>query len=307
MTDLSLKNRILALVAFTVSALFLSVLSALYFTLVLFVCLGIVIFFADKLLNNKKIKERTAFAFFVSASCFQTFYQIFNRVHDNNKQLMTAAAISFFLAAVFAATDIKNLPYCIFAAPLICLLDIRIAGAYCILLLTLSIVKIKLSPEQNKSDKKKNSKNKKNTSKQSDIDPFTATIVSIIVSLGCLAFCLYTVFQNKDRTTETLDYLLRYFKNTLGFSILIIYFIIKLMRSNVKAKVAVIIGIILHITAIPLYLINYGWSFVSLFMISTALFLGLVCLENNDIVDSIKDDYNNHKYLFFVEFLCLLQ
>lgn len=304
MTDLSLKNRIFALVAFTFSALILSFRSALYFTLVLFVCLGTVLFFADKLLDNKKIKERTAFAFFVSAACYQTFYQIFNRVHDNNKQLMAAAAIAFFLAAVFAATDIKKLPYCILAAPLICFLDTRIAGAYCILLLTLSIVKIRLVPERNKSVKKKNSKN---SSKKSDLNQFTVTIVSIIVSLGCLAFCLYTVFQNENRTTETLDYLLRYFKNTLGFSILIVYFTIKLMRSNVKAKVAVIIGIILHIAATPLYLINYGWSFASLFIISTALFLGLVCLENNYIVDSIKDDCRNHRYLFLVELLCLLQ
>lgn len=305
MTDLSLKNRILALVAFTVSALFLSVLSALYFTLVLFVCLGIVIFFADKLLNNQKIKERTAFAFFVSASCFQTFYQIFNRVHDNNKQLMAAAAISFFLAAVFAATDIKKLPYCIFAAPLICLLDIRIAGAYCLLLFAFSITTIKFLPKQNKSKKKKNNKNI--TTQQLDINPLTATTASIFVSLGCLVFCLYTVFQNENRLTETLDYLLRYFKGTLGFLVLIVYLITKLMRSDSKAKANIIIGVFLHIAIIPFYAINYGWAFASLFVISTALFLGLICLESNSIVDSIKEDYRNHKYIFFVELLCLLQ
>lgn len=304
MTDLSLKNRILALVVFAFSALILSVRSALYFTMVLFLCLGLVLFFADKLIDNQKVKARTAFAFFVSAACYQTFYQIFNRVHDNNKQLMTASAIAFFLAAVFAATDIKKLPYCILAAPLICFLDTRIAGAYCILLFTLSIVKIRLVPKQNKSGKKKNSKN---NSQKSEPNQVTVIIVSIIVSLGCLSFCLYTVFQNENRTTETLDYLLRYFKNTLGFSILIVYFIIKLMRSNVKAKVAVIIGIILHIAAAYLYWINYGWSFASLFIISTALFLGLICLESSDIIDSIKEDYHKHKYIFFVEFLLLLQ
>lgn len=304
MTDLSFKNRIIALVSFAFAAVVLTLRSALTFSFVFWMCIGLVLFFADKLIDNKKIKERTAFAFFVSAACYQTFYQIFSRVHDNNKQLMTASAIAFFLATVFAATDIKKLPYCILAAPLICFLDIRIAGAYCIWLFAFSIVKIILIPKQNKSGKKKNSKN---NSQKSEPNQVIVIIASIIVSLGCLSFCLYTVFQNENRTTETLDYLLRHFKNTLGFSILIVYFIIKLMRSNIKVKVAVVIGIILHIAAASLYWINYGWSFASLFIISTALFLGLICLENNDIVDSIKGDFRNHRYLFFAELLCLLQ
>lgn len=305
MTDLSLKHRIFAIIAFSFSALVLSYRSYLIFTLIFFVCIGVVLFFADRLINREKIKERTAFAFFVSASCFQTFYQIFNRVHDNNKQLIAGTAISLFLAAVFAATDIKKLPYCIFAAPLICLLDIRIAGAYCLLLFAFSITTIKFLPKQNKSKKKKNNKNI--TTQQSDINPLTATTASIFVSLGCLVFCLYAVFQNENRSTESLDYLFKYFKNTLGFLVLIVYLITKLMRSDSKAKANIIIGVFLHVAITPFYMINYGWAFMSLFIISMTLFLGLVCLENNNIIESIKNDYRNHRYLFLVGLLCLLQ
>lgn len=301
MTDLSLRHRIFAIIAFSFSALVLSYRSYLIFTLIFFVCIGVVLFFADRLINREKIKERTAFAFFVSAACYQTFYQIFNRVHENNKQLITAAALALFLAAVLAATDQKKLPYCILAAPLICILDIRIAGAYCLLLFAFSITTIKFLPKQNKSTKKKNN------NQQPDINPLTATTASIFVSLGCLVFCLYAVFQNENRSTESLDYLFKYFKNTLGFLVLIVYFITKLMRSDSKAKVNIIIGVFLHVAIIPFYTINYGWTFASLFVISTALFLGLICLESNSIVDSIKEDYRNHKYIFFVELLCLLQ
>ncbi|MBR0348557.1 MAG: hypothetical protein IIX16_02860 [Clostridia bacterium] len=301
MTDLSLRHRIFAIIAFSFSALVLSYRSYLLFTLIFFACIGLVLFFADRLVNSEKIKERTAFVFFVSAACYQTFYQIFNRVHENNKQLITAAALALFLAAVLAATDQKKLPYCIIAALTISFLDTGIGAAFCILLLSFSIVKLKLLPKGNKS-KKSPTKNK-----STNPDTFSVLVGSIMVSLCCLAYSVYQAIKNTAITSEQLDYIFTYFKNTLGFSVVIVYFVIKIMRSNIKAKSFIIAGIVLHIALIPLYWFNYGWAFTSLFIISMTLFLGLVCLENNNIIDSIKNDYRNHRYLFLVGLLCLLQ
>ena len=117
---------------------------------------------AIKILNSEKIKERTAFAFFVFAVCYQTFFQFFNRTHENTIQLMIASALALFLAGVFAATSVKNLPYSILVAIIICFLDIRLASAYSFFLLTFSIVKLQLEIKGNKfrksSQKKKNNK-----------------------------------------------------------------------------------------------------------------------------------------------------
>lgn len=313
MTDISVKNRIIAILSFTFAAVILSVRSALTFTLVFFVCLFPVLFFADKILNSEKIKERTAFAFFVFAVCYQTFFQFFNRTHENNAQLMVASALALFLAGAFAATDIKTLPYSILVALLICFLDVRIASAYCLLLLTFSIVKFQLEIKGNKfrknTGKKKNNKKKKNgkTKEKEEFDPFFTVIISIIVCAACLVYCINAVFKNELRITESIDYLLTQFKNTIGFFILIFYLFIKLLRSEIKAKISIVIGFVLNIVPIPLYFINYGWCAFSLFLISTALFLVLVCFENGDIIDSIKESFYKHKYIFFVEILLLLQ
>lgn len=313
MTDISVKNRIIAILSFTFAAVILSVRNALTFTLVFFVCLFPVLFFADKILNSEKIKERTAFAFFVFAVCYQTFFQFFNRTHENTMQLMIASALALFLAGVFAATSVKNLPYSILVAIIICFLDIRLASAYSLFLLTFSIVKLQLEIKGNKfrksSQKKKNNKKKKNdkAKEKEELDPFFIVIISIIVSAACLVYCINAVFKNELRITESIDYLLTQFKNTVGFSILILYLLIKLLRSEIKAKTSIIIGLILNIVPIPLYFINYGWSTFSLFLVSTALFLVLVCFENGDIIDSVKDGFHKHKYIFFVEILLLLQ
>lgn len=314
MTDISVKNRIIVILSFTFAAVILSVRSALTFTLVFFVCLFPVLFFADKILNSEKIKERTAFAFFVFAVCYQTFFQFFNRTHENNTQLMIAVATALFLAGIFAATDIKTLPYSILVAVINCFLDVRIASAYCILLLAFSIVKFQLEIKGNKfrkssPKKKKNNKKKKNdkTKEKEEFDPFFTVIISIIVCAVCLIYCINAVFKNELRITESIDYLLTQFKNTVGFSILILYLFIKLLRSGIKAKTGIVIGFVLNIAPIPLYFINYGWCAFSLFLISTALFLFLVCFENGDIIDSVKDSFYKHKYIFFVEILLLLQ
>lgn len=313
MTDISLKNRIITILSFTFAAVILSVRNALTFTLVFFVCLFPVLFFADKILNSEKIKERTAFAFFVFAVCYQTFFQFFNRTHENTMQLMIASALALFLAGVFAATSVKNLPYSILVAIIICFLDIRLASAYSFFLLTFSIVKLQLEIKGNKfrksSQKKKNNKKKKNdkAKEKEALDPFFTVIISIIVSAACLVYCINAVFKNELRITESIDYLLTQFKNTVGFSILILYLLIKLLRSEIKAKTSIIIGLVLNIVPIPLYFINYGWCTFSLFLVSTALFLVLVCFENGDIIDSVKDSFHKHKYIFFVEILLLLQ
>ena len=312
MTDIKVKHRIIALVSYAFVALILTVRSALPFTFVFFGFMGLVVFFAEKFINSEKIKERTLFAFFVFAACYQTFYQLFNRTHDNGKQIMIAVGLAVFLISVFAATDIKKLPLSIVSAPLLCFLDARIATAYCLLLISFSVIKFRLHISGNKFAKKRNKKKQgnKNTDKakeQKAFDPVTVILFSILISAICLIFCIVYVFINNVHTIEKTDYLVTQFKNTFGFIVFIGYLLIKLLKSKLRIKVGIIVSLILNIVATVLFTINYGWAFFSLFLITAIMLLGLICLESEDIVNDIKKDFTEHKYVFLVMLLCLLQ
>ena len=159
-----------------------------------------------------------------------------------------------------------------------------------------------------KQSKKKNSKKKSKDAKaENTVDPFFVVIISIIVSIVCLGFCVYAVLKNEVLMKENFSYVLQIFKNFFGFSIFIIYLFIKLLKSSIKAKAAIIAGFILNLAPVYLYFINYGWCFVSLFLVSTALFLTLVCLESEDVIESFREDYHSKKYIFFTGLLLLLQ
>lgn len=309
MTDISLKNRIIALVSFALAAIILSLRSALPFTLVFFVFTGIALFFADRIINSEKIKERTAVAFLVFAACYQTFYQCFNRVHANNRQLMTAAAVTVFLAAVFALTDSKKLPYSIFSAPLLCLLDTKVALTYCLLLLSFSVTKLELTIRTDKRTKKnkKNKKTQKDDQKTGEPDTKKVILLSILASAVCLAFCIYSVFKNSIRSTESLDYLFTQFKNVTGFIIFIIYLLIKLIKSDLRVNALATVGVFLNISAAIFFALNYGWTFLSLFSVSATIFLGLICMESENVIAEIQTDYSNHRYLFIIVILCMLR
>lgn len=296
-------------------SLILTVRSAIPTHFIFYICMGIVLFFSDKIINSEKIKERTAVAFFVFAACYQTFYQLFCRSYENNKQPLVASALALFLVTVFAATDIKKLPLSILATIAVCFLDLRVAAPCCLFLLAYSIVKIQLKAYENpftkKSGKNKKQKNKKsatnNKNKILDFEPFTVSIFSIIVSVIGLLISIISVIKNEYRLVESVDYAFAQFKNFLGFTILIIFLFVKLMRSEIKSKTGIIAGCILNLAPIPLYFSNYGWCLFSIFFISTILFLGMLCLETESIVNSIKDDLRNHRLLFFTELLLLLQ
>lgn len=308
MTDLNVKNRIISLSSFVLVSVLLSIRNINYFTLVLFGCLGLVIFFADKILDNSKITERTLSAFFVFAVCYQTFFQIFNGVHNNLKQLLVSAALAVFLAAVFAATDTKKFPYAVFSAPLICLLDVRVASAYCTLLLSLSIV-LYLFESRNTNNKhsKKSTKSKKKQNDRMEFEPKTVTLISIVTSIAGLTFCVYSAFKNEAPVVENINFLFSQCKNTLSLIILIVYLLIKLIRSNQVVTVQIVAGLVIHIIAMIFFTATYGWTIFSLFLLSTVMFLGLMCLESEETVNEIKSDYHNHRFLFLVGMLCLLQ
>ncbi len=300
MKDISTKNRIIALTAFLFAALILTVRSAWPFTFVFFGSIGLMLLFADKIINSEKIKNRTIFAFCVFGACYQTFYQIFNRVHEIDKQAVEIIAIAVFFAAVLALTDRNKLIFPILAAPLLCFLDIRIAICYIILLLSFTVVLFAINSSANSKKTKPASKSK------SPITTKNLLILSFVISIVCLGVCIYLAFQSQSRRPERIEHLFFYFKNTLGFLVAAVYLFLKVFRLDFKARTGVLIGIVLHIATMILLAVTFGWTIFSLSCVSLVFFLLLSCLESADITQAIKTDYHNNKYLFYSGFLLML-
>ncbi len=296
MKNISTKNRIITLSTFLFATLILTVRSAKPITFVLFGAIGLALFFADKIISSNKIQNRTVFAFCIFGACYQTFFQVFNRTHEIGKQIVVALAIFLFLVAVLALTDKRKLVFSTLAAPLLCLLDIRIAISYAVLLLSFSFVVF----GSDKTESQKSSKSK------ARIDKRKLPVLSAVLSVFCIGVGVYISLKTQGQDLERIDYLFLHFKNISGFIVAAIYLAVKIFRHSFKAKSGVLLGIVLTALIMIFLTVTYGWTIFSLCWISLNLFLLLCCLESADITQAIKTDYHNNKYLFYTGILLML-
>lgn len=301
MTDINIKNRILSILGFAVFSVVLTLQKAYPLLLVFFAFSGIVIFFADKILDGEKIKNKTATAFLVFFLSFQTFYQLFYREHETVRQILACAGTAVFLAAVFTLTDSRKMLYSIIAAPLLCVLNVQIAVYYSVILLSFSAVKLKMLT--NVKDKKSKNKSKK---KESLLSSKNLLFASLATGIAVFGICLYLNLTKTTRPPENISYLFSYFKNTLGFLILSVYLVIKLFKNKFNAKPVIAVGLLINLIATVCLTADSGWINFSLGWIALNIFLVLCCAESEEITDSVKKDFYNHKYLFFAAILLML-
>lgn len=294
MTDINLKTRIAATVAYIITASALTLQYRQPFAVVYFILVGLVIALADRILLGKSIHNRTATAFAVSAFCHQTFFQIFYKTHGNTEQILTAVAIALFLSGVFTLTDEKKLPLSVAAVPLLFLTNTKLAFGYSILLFTVSFVKLQ------QTEKKQKGKSPKANSIRNLL------IVSAVISVLCFAFCIYAASKDTHRIIEAYDYFLVHFKNIPFVLIASVYLLVRLLKSNIEAKAGIVAGFSLTLIASVVFYFVYGWTMVSLFCVTNVLFLSLMCLGNDETINLIKSNFIRHKYIFSAVIICML-
>lgn len=312
MTDLSLKNKIIAIASYLCTAVVLTYQKNYIFSMIYFVCVGLVLFFADKLFDSEKVKEKTLCAFLLTSVAYQTLSQIYFSTHERNKQLMVAAAAAIFVAIIFAMTDKTKLSYTIIAAPVLCLLDLKIALCYSSIVIAWSVTNILRGERHDKKVSNKKSKKNKSDKKSavlSSVEPRTILISTALVSIICFAVCIYFSAKKETAVIEKYDYILQQFKNTIGFVIALVYLLIKALKLNTRpaVRISIVAGILLCIVPVTFFVKVYGWASVSLSLICSIAYLGLICFENEQIIQSIKDDYSKNKYLFWVLLLLMLR
>lgn len=296
-SSLSKKNRIIIVVAYLILSMIISSRKQHYFSLIYFAAVGIVDFLSYKFLKEDLFNEKPLAVAFFAAISHNTMYELFYTTHGNLEQLMTAFAIAIFFAGIFAATDTARLPYCIFAVPVLCFLNLRIAICYSVLLLSISLVYLQVTKYSSKTKKKKDEKFSKKS----------IAIISIAICITSLAICIYLALKPTNQIKENFTYYLTNYKNNLAVAVVSVYLLIKLIKRDFELKVSMLIGLLIQIAVAIFATVFLAFSALSLSLLCIAALLAFCCLQSNGIVEEIKTDYQNNKYLFWVLIICLLQ
>lgn len=298
MTDLNKKEQIIGILSYICCAVILTAQNLHAFSLVYFCAMASVLFFADKIFEKDIIKNKTLTAFFIVICGYTATFKIFDSEHINHKQLFSAIAVAIFFACLFAMTDLQKIPYCIISAPILCLLDIRIASCYATLLLCWSLVTLQLGKYQKKDF------NKKEKNKFSAIETIS---ISAVVGFVCLGVCIYLMFRTGSFTKQSFGYFMETSKNTAALIIISIYLARYLFSSNFNAKAYVVISLVLLTAVTTLTTLFFGWVTFALFCLCVPLFLSLFCIQESTIIESIKTDYEKNKFIFWVIIFCAIQ
>ncbi|MBR6531322.1 MAG: hypothetical protein IKT61_02350 [Clostridia bacterium] len=288
MTDLNKKERLIAILCYLAFSAVLTFQRHYLLALVYFACVGVVILFADKLIQHDALSSKTLCAFFITAVGYQTTFEIFFADHESFNQILSAVAVAVFFAGIFALTDEKMLPWCIGAIPLLCVLNIKLAIGLSVLMLCLSIVRLKHFANLKSRDR-------------------TLLVTSVVVSiLGVAIGVILTVISDKY-FLEGYNYLLQRFKNPVFLLAVTVYLTVKLLRSKFQAKRNFFICLAVIIASTVFTTLTLGWSSFALFCFIAPVFVGLLCLRDKKIVKQIKADYEKHKFIFWTTLVCILQ
>lgn len=296
MTDLNNKEKIIAIVSYLAYSVILTFQRYFPFSVVYFAAIAVTIVLADKIFAKDSIKYKTLSAFLITAVGYPTMFEIFFSVHNDLKYILTAIAAALFFACIFAFTDKKKFLLCITGAPVICCLNVKIAICYSVFLLCMSVTE--LYPTADSAISKKKSKKS---------SPDKLAIISAVISLICIGVCGFLILNDNGYIRENFDYLLLKFKNPLALLIISAYLVYRLFRSDCNRKQPIIICLVLFAASAVFATAFLGWTVFALMCTCVPLFLGLICIKDVAVINSVKSDYANNKFLFWTIIVCALQ
>ncbi len=282
MTDLSNKNKIITALAFVCYSAVLVFCNYYAFSAVYFIAVGAVIALACLTLADCDIKNKTVAAFLLTAIGYEAFFAAFHTSHTSDRRLLTAIAVFVFFSGAFLLTHKKLFPLSIAAAPVLCILNLKIAACYCAVLVCHGIVDACLS------------KSKK-------------TAAAIIIGTVCLAVCAVLALTGSGIVKENINFLLSRFKNLPAVIAAAVYLAVRVFRSNKALIKPLTVSLIILTAATVFFCITLGWTAFAIMLFTTALFLGLCCVRDKNTLSAVISDYGAHRYLFVFVAVCLLQ
>ena len=298
MTDLNKKEKITAIASYIAYSAVLTYQRYFLFSIVYFLAVAVSIVSADKIISENATKHKTLSAFLITAISYPTMFEIFFSAHNDLKYILTAIAVALFFVCVFAFTDPEKLLLCIIGAPVLCCLNVKIAICYSVFLACWSIAGIRTTENSHKA---------KSKNKRKESPPDKLAIISAVVSAVCVGMCILLVIKNNGYIREDFSYLLTRFKNPPALLIIAVYLLYRLLKSDFRHKKLIFISLSFFVVATALVTAFLGWSVFALMCTCMPLFLGLICIKDTEVVNSIKIDFTNNKFIFFATIIFALQ
>lgn len=282
MTELNKKEKIIGILSYLAYSAVLTFQRHYLLSLTYFACVSVGIIFADKLIKDGIVKNKTLSAFFLTAVGYQSAFEIFYTVRDDLMQILSAFAISAFFICIFLLTDKTKLPWCIGAVPFFCAINVKIAFIYCILLLCLSVMSL-----NKRADK--------------------LTIASMAVSAAGIIVCVIIALTSDTYFLENIGYMLERFKNPIFLIIITAYLTFKLRKSRTLKISRLCLCFAVFTVAAIFATCTLGWTAFSLFCFTLPVFTALLCLGDETVTEAIKTDFKKNKFIFFAVIICVLQ
>lgn len=282
MTDLNKKEKIIGIICYLAYSAVLTFQRHDPIALVYFAFVAVVVFFADNLIKEGSVKNKTLTAFFVTAVGYQTTFEIFYSVHNDFKQILSAVAVAVFYAGIFLLTDNRKIPWCIGAVPVLCILNVKIAIGFCVLLLCVSV----MSPD-----------------KKAGKISFIGLAVSTVGLIACVVLALTT----EGYFLENGGYLLSRFKNPLFLIVISVYLAVRLLKVKAVKIPKICFCIALFVLATVFSTLTLGWAVFASMSFCLPLLLGLTCLNDSRVSSVIRADFEKNKFIFVAVIICVLQ
>lgn len=283
--------------AYSIFSLMIAFFHQNIFSLLYFLCVGLVIFFVEPVLSdNASVNSKTYFSFLVSATFFSATYENFSNSTNQLNKVLCAAGTALLLAGLIAVTDKKKFNYCILILPILFFIDKKLC--LCLSALFLSVFILNLF-SQTKTKQKKNKKKK---------EPHTSqlNVVYVLISLLGLIASIVLYLTISEKHSDSFSYFSSFGLNCFTAVFVMVYILIKLIRNDSSLIHPIAIGLLILIVTSVFCAVYVGLVALAVSILSTLFFLVYCCLQSKDTTESIQTDYERNKLLFWIGAMLLL-
>lgn len=283
--------------AYSVFSLLIAFFHQNIFSLLYFLCVGLVMFFVEPVLSdNASVNSKAYFSFLVSATFFSATYENFLNSTNQLNKVLCAAGTALLLAGLIAVTDKKKFNYCILIVPLLFFTEKRLC--ICLSAFFLSVFMLNFFITK-KAGVGKSKKNKKDNQLQ-------LSLVYILVSLVGLIAGIALYVTTSAKHSEPFSFFMKFVYKNLMTLIAIIYTLIKLATNEASFIRPVTVGFLI-ITGVSVFAgIYIGFIFLDISILLALFFLVYCCLQSKDTTESIRTDYEQNKLSFWIGAMLLL-
>lgn len=304
MSVLSKKDRIIVSVAYILLACFTAYYYSNLFTFVYFFLIGLVICFADKVLQTEPHVLCFFSMTFIAAMLHNVFYEKIFVTSGDLLKLIASCSPAVFLFGFYAVLRKKNQWYAVLSAIIFLVVDFKIGLCFGTLILCISLFNLyttKLCANDDKKQKKK--QKRKNKKKQKTVD---LNILIAITGLITTVICILLSLKPENHSVEMVHYFFINFKNCIFAVPALAYLLVRALKQAPDVRLPVIVGTVFMIAISVFGVMSTGWKTFALTWLCILVFVGYCCVQKSEVTTRLKADFEKNKLIFIVFAVALL-